>query len=98
MPSAQLAGKEPPNPGARSRRAALSAPGENNMRLLLGIIIGALLTVSVAFVADNWNAPARTSDASHRTMVNWDVVDDNLRIVRHRAYEMWTRLSQKMAG
>jgi len=30
--------------------------------------------------------------------VNWDVVDDNLRIVRHRAYEMWTRLSQKMAG
>lgn len=55
------------------------------MRLLLGIIIGALLTVSVAFVADNWNAPARTSDASHRTMVNWDVVDDNLRIVRHRA-------------
>jgi hypothetical protein len=68
------------------------------MRLLLGIIIGALLTVSVAFVADNWNAPARTSDGGHRTMVNWDVVDDNLRIVRHRAQEMWTRLSHKMAS
>jgi hypothetical protein len=67
------------------------------MRLLLGIIIGALLTVSVAFVADNWNAP-KTSDGGHRTMVNWDVVDDNLRIVRHRAQEMWTRLSHKMAS
>jgi len=69
------------------------------MRLLLGIIIGALLTVSVAFVADNWNAPAKTSDAiEHRTMVNWDVVDENLRIVRHRAHEMWTKLSHKMAS
>ena len=69
------------------------------MRLLLGIIIGALLTVSVAFVADNWNEPTRTAGATeHRTMVNWDVVDENLRVVRHRAREMWTKLSHKMAS
>ena len=69
------------------------------MRLLLGMILGALLTVSVAFIADNWNEPAKTAgSAEHRTMVNWDVVDENLRIVRHRAREMWTKLTHKMAS
>jgi hypothetical protein len=66
------------------------------MRLLLGIIIGALLTVSVAFIADNWNAGSTSTPVEHRTMVNWDVVDQNMRIVRHRAREVWDRLSQKV--
>jgi len=69
------------------------------MRLLLGIVIGVVLTVSVAFVADNWNEPAKASGAAdHRTMVNWNVVDENLRIVRDRAREVWTKLSHKMAS
>jgi hypothetical protein len=70
------------------------------MRLLLGIIIGALLTVSVVFIADNWTTePTKTTGTvEHRTMVNWDVVDENLRIVRRRAHEMWTKLSHKVAS
>jgi len=69
------------------------------MRLLLGIIIGALLTVSVVFIADNWTTePTKTTGTvEHRTMVNWDVVDE-LRIVRRRAHEMWTKLSHKVAS
>jgi hypothetical protein len=91
---------EPQSIDARSWRAARSAAfGENNMRLLLGIVLGVLLTVSAAFIADNWNEPTKTAGTTeHRTMVNWDVVDDNLRIVRHRARDMWTKLTHKMAS
>ena len=69
------------------------------MRMLFGMILGALLVVGVAFAVDNWTAPASANGASeHRVMVNWDVVSDNLRVVRRHAQEMWTKLSQKAAS
>lgn len=77
------------------------------MRLLFGIILGVALTVGVAFLSDTWatgpssNAPTTTGSAStaeHRNMVNWDVVSDNMRIVRERARETWTKLSQKVSS
>jgi hypothetical protein len=78
------------------------------MRLLFGIILGVALTVGVAFVSDTWatgpssNVSTTNGSASataeHRNMVNWDVVSDNMRIVRERARETWTKLSQKVSS
>ena len=62
------------------------------MRMLFGMIVGALLIVGVAFVADNWQATSGASE--RRAMVNWDVVGENLRVVRRQARDVWTRLSQ----
>jgi hypothetical protein len=68
------------------------------MRVLFGMIIGAFLTVGVAYVHDNWsNNTASTSPSlADSRMVNWDVVGANWRIVRERARDTWTMLSQKV--
>ena len=70
------------------------------MRVLFGIVLGALLTIGVAFVHDSWSPPATTGATvtDQRAMVNWDVVGDNLRRVGQRAREAWTTLSQKVAS
>jgi hypothetical protein len=74
------------------------------MRVLFGIILGVALTVSVAFISDTWaTGPVTTngSDAAaaeHRKMVNWDVVGDNTRIARERIRDVWTKISNKIAG
>jgi hypothetical protein len=61
------------------------------MRLLLGIILGVLLTVAGAYIHD-------TSRADARAMVNWDVVDQNwrdlranLRDVGNRVHDEWVK-------
>jgi lipopolysaccharide export LptBFGC system permease protein LptF len=69
--------------------------GNSVMRLLFGIVLGATMIVGVAFISDQWTAGAST--AQHRTMVNWDVVGENVRIVHQHALEMWSRLSHKVA-
>ena len=52
------------------------------MRLLLGIVLGALLTVAGAFAYDTSSGRApnglqTTAANGHPPMVNWDVVSDN---------------------
>jgi hypothetical protein len=82
--------------GAHSRKR-----GEKRfMRVLFGMILGAMLIVGVAFVSDTWaTGPATESGTvDHRTMVNWDVVGENMRIVHRHAREMWSRLSHKVNG
>ena len=74
------------------------------MRVLFGIILGVALTVSVAFISDTWTSgPATTTGsgsatASHRQMVNWDVVGDNMRIAQERARAAWLKLSHKITS
>ena len=69
------------------------------MRVLLGIVLGACLTVGTAFISDNWATSANERTATeHRSMVNWDVVGDNMRIMRQHAHSVWNRLSHKLAG
>ena len=74
------------------------------MRVLFGIILGVILTIGVAFISDSWtNGPATSGSlepgmVEHRTMVNWDVVGDNVRIVSQRAREAWSKLSHKVSG
>jgi hypothetical protein len=70
------------------------------MRLLFGMILGAFLTVGGAFMYDTW-ATSRTSTTQtveQRSMVNWDVVNENWRVVRQRAREAWTTLSHKVTS
>jgi hypothetical protein len=57
------------------------------MRLLLGIIIGGLLTVAGAYVVDKAGSP----DA--KPMVNWDVVAKNVGIVTNLAREGWRKIT-----
>ena len=69
------------------------------MRVLFGIILGAVLTVAVAYISDSVAAgPAATTGSrsdvvEHRNMVNWDVVDDNVRIARERLHATWNRIA-----
>jgi len=64
------------------------------MRLLLGIILGAILTVGGAYLYDSrtalnaTNAPA----SAQRPMVNWDVVNTTWDHVADRARAEWNRL------
>lgn len=69
------------------------------MRVLFGMILGALLTVGVVFAHDNWSSNTVSTSApslADGRMVNWDVVGANWRVVRERARNAWTMLSQKV--
>jgi hypothetical protein len=72
------------------------------MRLLLGIILGGLLTVGAAYLYDSHNAivastttgttggPAATAP---RPLVNWDVVDRKWGHLTDRAHAAWVRIA-----
>ncbi len=66
------------------------------MRLLLGIVLGAILTVGGAYLYDNhvaaqaFGAPA---SARQRPLVNWDVVAAKWDILTTRARAEWHHLS-----
>lgn len=65
------------------------------MRVFLGMVLGALLTVGGAFFYDTWGPEAsagKTPTAAHRPMVNWNVVEENWRGVRQRTREGWAAL------
>jgi hypothetical protein len=61
------------------------------MRLILGLILGALLTVGGTYVYDSQTA-ANTANAqaeAQRPLVNWDVVDAKWQILTERARSEW---------
>jgi hypothetical protein len=64
------------------------------------MILGAFLTVGAAFTYDTWatGPSAAASTVEQRPMVNWDVVNENWRVVRQRAREAWTTLSHKVTS
>jgi hypothetical protein len=58
------------------------------MRFLLGIIVGAALTVLTAYVVDNRAAVVGAENTTMtRQMVNWDIVSQN-----------WTQFSDRVRG
>lgn len=59
------------------------------MRMFLGMIIGGLLTVGGAYVADAMSA----RDATAKPMVNWEVVAKNLESVTALAREGWKKIT-----
>ena len=63
------------------------------MRLLLGLILGAFLTVGAAYVYDAHNAVAadKNTAAAQRPLVNWDVVSTKWELLSERARAEWNR-------
>jgi hypothetical protein len=58
------------------------------MRLLFGIILGCALTVGGVYIADHVS-----SRADARTMVNWDVVAQNVDELATMARDSWRRIT-----
>jgi hypothetical protein len=68
------------------------------MRLFLGIIFGAVLTVGGAYLYDSHNASA-TIDApatAERPMVNWDVVNAKWHALTVTARSQWHRVTSNI--
>jgi hypothetical protein len=62
------------------------------MRLLIGIILGCVLTVGGAYLYDSHHALAANAQLSApRPLVNWDVVNAKWHHVTARARAEWTR-------
>jgi hypothetical protein len=63
------------------------------MRVLFGMILGALLTVFAAYIHDS----ARTDEAGlQRKMVNWEVVNQNWQAAKSRVQREWSQLSARL--
>jgi hypothetical protein len=65
------------------------------MRVLFGIILGALLTVGAAYIYDSHNAlEAVNAPASvQRPLVNWDIVGTKWERLTERARSEWSRVA-----
>jgi hypothetical protein len=64
------------------------------MRVLFGIVLGAILTIGGAYLYDSHNAVAATGAANgQRPMVNWDVVGSKWDQLTVRARAEWSRLT-----
>jgi hypothetical protein len=65
------------------------------MRVLLGIILGGILTVGGAYIYDSHHALAVANDqaAAQRPLVNWDVVGTTWDHLEARAHAEWTRVA-----
>jgi hypothetical protein len=61
------------------------------MRLILGMILGAALTVGGAYISDTAMKPAPGTEA--RPMVNWDVVGRNTDSVVTMIKTGWAKLT-----
>lgn len=60
------------------------------MRVLFGMVLGALLTIGVAYIHDTRVAETATIE---RPMVNWDVVGKNWHQFTARMRDEWNRLT-----
>jgi hypothetical protein len=64
------------------------------MRVLIGIILGAILTIGGAYLYDSRHALASPApSATVRPMVNWDVVGTKWNHLSERARAEWNRLA-----
>ncbi len=63
------------------------------MRFIFGIIIGALLTVGTAYIADSRSDPLQGT-----RMVNWTVVGERLDELTVGLQQVWDDFTRKMTG
>lgn len=59
------------------------------MRVFLGMILGAFITISAAYISD------AGAGVGERTMVNWDVVSENWQAAKTRVQRQWAQLSAR---
>jgi hypothetical protein len=62
------------------------------MNLLLGIIVGVLLTIGTAFVADAFTNAKVTSETCSKQIVNWDIAKERLHETTASIETGWGRL------
>ncbi len=62
------------------------------MRFLLGIIVGILLTIGSAYVFDA-SRKGEGPNGSAERIVNWDVLQAQLRILSGNIQDGWSRLT-----
>ena len=63
------------------------------MRFIFGMIIGALLTVGAAYIANS-----RTDPLQGTRMVNWTVVGERLDELTVGLQQVWDDFTRKMTG
>jgi hypothetical protein len=63
------------------------------MRFLLGVIVGALLTIGAAYVADS-----RADPLQGGRMVNWTVVGEKMKDLTAELREMWGEFTRQITG
>lgn len=60
---------------------------------LRGFLVGVLLTIGSAYIYDSTQtATEAASPGTERTLVNWDVVGQNLQALAVRVHKEWDRL------
>jgi hypothetical protein len=68
------------------------------MRVLLGMILGALLLVAGVYISDSMSTSTVASGdvaQASRTIVNWDVAAADWDKMKLRAHNDWIKLSSK---
>jgi len=63
------------------------------MRLFLGIVLGALLTILVVYIVD-----LGADGVEQRHIVNWDVVGERLSNLTTGLRAMWADFTREMTG
>jgi hypothetical protein len=63
------------------------------MRFLLGVIVGALLTIGGAYIADSRSDPLQGS-----RMVNWTVVGERVDELTAGLQKVWAKFTRQMTG
>jgi hypothetical protein len=63
------------------------------MRLLLGLILGAVITIGAAYIYDSHNAVVAQNGSApvERPLVNWDIVSSKWQQLTDRARAEWNR-------
>ena len=63
------------------------------MRFAFGLIIGIVLTIGTAYVTDAMHSAPGPDQKGAARMVNWDVVNDNLKSLSSSVQDGWNRLT-----
>lgn len=69
------------------------------MRLILGMVLGALLLTAGAYYHDSLSTSPVSGGpnaSEHRQMVNWDVVESNWKSLKVRVQEGWASLRARI--
>ena len=63
------------------------------MRMFFGIILGVVLTIGAAYVFDTIRNTSGAEGTAERPVVNWDVVNDGIKVLSSTVQGGWARLT-----
>lgn len=63
------------------------------MRMFFGIILGIILTIAAAYVADSIRDTSGAVGTAERPVVNWDVVNHGIKALSSTVQGGWARLT-----